>query len=135
MPYKLPEKIPATHCLQCGDFIGYGRPDRKFCGPECKNRYHNQHRYPAREPQEERVLRVLRCNYNILRRLLIMGVRAIDLITLRQLGYRQDYVTAYRKQGHKHIYGCFDIEYELTPSRVKRLMFTGEGAGQEIPED
>ena len=127
MAYKKPEQ--PLRCLQCGDVLPYGRPDRKFCSCECKNKYNNLRRFPRPKETEVRVMAILRRNYVILRKLLIMGVTSIDRETLLQLGFDAQYGTSFRKQGHRDIFTCFDILYELTPSRVNKICFTGEGAG------
>ena len=128
MAYPKHTADPGPHCLQCGDLIPYGRTDRKFCSQDCKNEYNNRRRHlPAREDSEPWVLAHLRANYAILRRLLIMGVHSIDQATLRQLGFRPEFVTLYRKVGHRTEFGCFDVRYEQTPSRVKKLSFTEKG--------
>lgn len=128
MPYPKHIADLEPHCLQCGDLIAYGRSDRKFCSPDCKNEYNNRRRHlPAREDSEPWVLTHLRANYAILRRLLIMGVHSIGQETLRQLGFRPEFVTFYKKLGHRTQFGCFDIRYEQTPSRVKKLSFTEKG--------
>lgn len=118
-------------CLQCGGEILQGRKDRKFCCEECKNRWHNKRRYPARAQLEGTILRILDRNRSILDRLLKMGIDSIDLFTLSRLGFDNTYVTSYRKIGRRNIYGCFDLQYEMTPSRIRRLMSLasdGEGA-------
>ena len=127
-----PKEPPDTrhHCLQCGDPLPYGgRPDRKFCSQDCRSKYHNIRRLSSREQAEIRVLLLLRHNYDILRRLVIMGVHSIDSGTLLELGFRPEYVTCCRKVGKRVMMGCFDIIYESTPSRLKKMAFiNGEGA-------
>lgn len=127
MPYRKKDPDLRQHCLQCGDPMEYGRADRKFCSQACRNRWNNTRRFPSRESAERKVLLLLQNNYAILRRLVIMGVRSIDFKTLRQLGFQEGYVTCFRKVGHRNLFGCFDICYEQTPSRVKKLSFTEEG--------
>ncbi len=110
-----------THCLECGRFVGFGRPDRKFCSQECKNRWHNRQRKYSWRGEQARILRILESNHLILERMLRMGIQSVDRITLRQLGFNPDYVTYYQKVGGHSLYGCYDIQYEATPSRLFRL--------------
>ena len=119
-----------TRCLCCGDLILYGRPDRKFCSSTCKNRWHNRQKYPAQELVERRIIRILRRNHDILDRLIRLNIRSLDRITLMDMGYHPDYVTSYRKVGIKHLFTCFDIHYEQTPTRIKKIVRTSleEGA-------
>lgn len=114
-------KIQAR-CLQCGGEIGPGRPDRKFCSDGCRNRWHNKRKYPLREQLEGMVLQTLDRNHSILDRLLRIGIRSIDLVSLSQMGFDIQYVTSYKRVGRHHVYACFDFQYEMTPSRIKKLV-------------
>jgi hypothetical protein len=124
MPYPLKYMSIQARCLQCGkDLSPGGRPDRKFCCRECKNQYHNHHRrrFPLREELEGAVLRALDTNHAILDRLYRMGVRTIDLATLSQLGFDARFVTSYLHLGRHNIFTLFDLQFEMTPSQLKRL--------------
>ena len=112
-----------SRCLQCGkDLPMSGRPDRKFCCRDCKNKYHNrQRRYPVREELQGVVLHALETNHAILDRLYKMGVRTLDLATLSQLGYDARYVTSFIRLGRHNIFTLFDLQFEMTPTRIKRL--------------
>ena len=124
MAYKIEDMKHPVSCLNCGKEIPNGRPDRKFCGTVCKNRYHNRKKYQQREVVEQRVMRILERNHNILDKLLRLGVNSLDRLTLVGLGYSPDYVTSYRKSGIHHQYACFDIHYEQTPTRIKKIIRT-----------
>ena len=122
MPYLLPEFKSPLQCLECGSPLGYGRHDRKFCSPNCKNRWHNERRYPGRDRTVARVLKILDTNRDILAKLLRMGIREMDRRTLLQLGFRPEYATSFQWSGRRRqFYGCYDYSYELTPSRIKRI--------------
>jgi len=116
--YKLEEKVP--RCMYCGAVISLasGRPDRKFCSPECKNAFHNANRKLTTSHYHDRVFRMLENNYSILKHLLAMGVTSIDRRTLRELHFNQEYSTSYCKLGHRHHYTCFEIHYDITPTRA-----------------
>lgn len=116
--YNLEEKLP--HCLYCGAPItsATGRPDRKFCSQECKNAFHNANRKVTTRHYHDRVYRILENNYAILKHLLAMGVNSIDRRTLRELHFNQEYTTSYTKIGHRHHYTCFEIHYDITPTRA-----------------
>ena len=131
MAYKIEDMEHPLNCLCCGDPIPYGRPDRKFCSTRCKNRWHNRRRYPSREIVEQRVIRILEQNHAILDRLLRLGIRSLDRMTLLNLGYNPNYVTSYRKTGVHHQYACFDIHYEQTPTRIKKMVRTGLDDGAD----
>lgn len=121
MAYTLKYFKIQTRCLQCGKEILYGRADRKFCCADCKNQYHNKRRYPVREELENAVLRKIDLNHDILERLYKMGVETIDLLTLAHLGFDARFITSYRRIGRHDIFAVFDLQYEMTPSRIKRL--------------
>ena len=115
MGYELEKE--RTRCLECGDELGYGRPDRKFCSRQCKNRYHNRNTHSRRNFQL-RVLNAVNRNYGILERLLKAGVKTIDNGDLSQLGFNPSYVTSYhRVRGHNE-FRCFDIKYFASDSRI-----------------
>ena len=96
----------------------------KFCSAACKNRWHNRKKNQHRGVVEQRVLRILERNHSILDKLERLGVRSVDRLTLVGLGYNPEYVTSYRKSGIHHQYACFDIHYEQTPTRIKKIVRT-----------
>lgn len=122
MAYKLDQNEDFSRCLQCGTIIGYGgRPDRKFCSVGCKNRYHNYRRFRRRDLSQRTVVGKLEKNYEILDKIITLGLKGMDRITLNYMGFDPAYSTSYCKIGRRHVYTCFDIRYELTPSRVKNV--------------
>ena len=124
MAYKIEEMEHPVCCLACGKAIPSGRPDKKFCSAACKNRWHNRKKNQHRGVVEQRVLRILERNHSILDKLERLGVRSVDRLTLVGLGYNPEYVTSYRKSGIHHQYACFDIHYEQTPTRIKKIVRT-----------
>lgn len=115
-----------ARCPQCGKLLAYGRVDRRFCSVACKNLWHNRQRYPGREKEIKRVLRILDKNREVLDKLLKMDVHSLDRVTLEHLGFNVNYFTSIRKYRHYWIYTCLDICYELTPSRIRRLSYLRE---------
>ena len=101
-----------------------GPPDKKFCSTDCKNRWHNRKKKQHRGVVEQRVLRILERNHSILDKLERLGIHSVDHYTLIGLGYNLEYVTSYRKSGVHHQYACFDIHYEQTPTRIKKIVRT-----------
>ena len=61
---------PGEHrCMECGEPLGeYGRSDRKFCSPHCKDGYNNRKRHYLRGVRM-RVETALSRNHSILERL------------------------------------------------------------------
>ena len=122
MEYKVEEIEDLSRCLQCGSVIDYsGRPDRKFCSSGCKNRYHNYRRFRRRDSTQRSVVGKLDKNYEILDKLLRLGLKSMDRITMSYMGFDADYATSVVKVGRKNIYTCFDIRYELTPTRIRSI--------------
>ena len=119
MAYKIEDMGHPVRCLNCGREIPGGRPDKKFCSTDCKNRWHNRKKKQHRGVVEQRVLRILERNHSILDKLERLGH-----YTLIGLGYNLEYVTSYRKSGVHHQYACFDIHYEQTPTRIKKIVRT-----------
>lgn len=124
MAYKIEYMGHPVRCLNCGREIPSGRPDKKFCSTDCKNRYHNRKKKQHRGVVEQRVLRILERNHSILDKLERLGIHSVDHYTLIGLGYNLEYVTSYRKSGVHHQYACFDIHYEQTPTRIKKIVRT-----------
>ena len=125
MEYKLDQKnSPQSRCLNCGrPILSYGRVDRKYCCPACKNRYNNQHR---NSPGQERVkiIRALDSNREILYKLLKLGISSIDRVSMAHLGFNAEYATSCHRVGNRVIYSCFDMSYEQTPTRFWRIRQT-----------
>ncbi len=122
MAYRIEDMKHPVYCLYCGGVLPGGRPDRKFCSVACKNRYHNRIRHPSSERVERRVMHILNQNHAILDKLLRLGIHTLDRVTLVGLGYHPEYVTSYRRSGPHNQFACFDICYELTPTRIKKLV-------------
>ena len=121
------------HCLECGALLTYGRPDRKFCSPQCKNRWHNR-KSRQWHYRQARILSILERNHTILDHLLRMGVKTMEKPFLAQLGYRFDYVTTYRKVRNRNEFRCFDIQYVDTPSRLTGIALVPSGEDGFDPE-
>ena len=118
MKYRLEETVP--HCLECGNPLPYGRKDRKFCCPACKNRNHN------REARQWRfrystVIGILEKNHEILRHLIQVGIRSIAKEELAQLGYRLEFVTSSGREGCRTVCRCFDIVFFDMGSRISGI--------------
>ena len=118
MKYKLEETVP--HCLECGNPLPYGRKDRKFCCPACKNRNHNREARRWRFRYAS-VIGILEKNHEILRHLIQIGVRSIPKEELIQLGYRLGFVTSSGRNGRRTVCRCFDIVFIDTETRLANL--------------
>lgn len=138
--YRPKERMEPAYCLECGDQIIYGRTDRKFCCPECKNRYHNKKSWDWRG-YRLKVLNNLERNHDILQRLLELGVSSIDKNDLARMGYNFEYQTGSRRirAGHSGIQlKCFDIVFTETDTRftnIYRLRTLAEYEKSAPPSD
>ena len=121
-----------ARCLQCGNLLTYGRVDRVFSSLTSKNRYHNRHRGLDRNKEIKKVFRILENNRDLLEKLLKMGLRNVDRLTLLHLGYNINYFTSLQKLRHRWVYTCLDIRYELTPTRVKNISFLWDGEEEMV---
>ena len=118
------EKPPVRYCLECGEPIAYGgRPDRKFCSCGCRNSYHNRG-YREVRIIKHRITSALDKNHDVLSKLLRMGVTAISLPDLAQMGFNPEYITSFSKNGGRTECRCYDIKYFLTPTRIFSLVRT-----------
>lgn len=108
----------AHRCLCCGTDMSYGRPDRKFCSKNCKDRYNNQRRTKS-TAMKHKVEHILNCNYRILNELMRKGVDVIPLSDIVALGFNPDFLTHMVSRSHgRTIVACYDITYKITESRV-----------------
>lgn len=119
-----------ARCPQCGKLLEYGRVDRRFCSVACKNLWHNRLRYPAHEKEIKRVLRILNNNRDVLDRLLRVGITQLDRVSLEHMGFNVNYFTSMYRYRNYFVYTCLDIRYELTPTRIRRLSYLGEGVDE-----
>lgn len=120
MKYIFPEERYGSHCLECGDSLTYGRRDRKFCCPQCKNRFHNRLRRVESELRSD-VTAHLNTNYQILSWLLRCRRRNATLEELLLMGFDANYFTFSRKAGCHMEYRCYDIAYFMTGRKVFHL--------------
>ena len=117
MDYSKKTRVSAR-CLQCGDHIEYGRTDRKFCSDECRFTWHNAGSRNSRA-YRRRILSQLSANYEILDGLCRTGTVSIDVLDAVAMGFVPGLVTSHmRVRGHDDEYGCFDIKYRMTATRI-----------------
>lgn len=109
-----------SKCLECGETISYGRPDKKFCSEECKNKHHNLQSRISKT-LKKKVLSVLEKNYEVLEHLIHSGVDAVWLSEVLAMGFQPEYFTSYKKIGKRGHYKCFDIGYVMTANRISSI--------------
>ena len=121
MDYKLEETsgIFERHCLQCGDPIGYGRSDKKFCSNSCRQSFWNKRNQDTRA-YHTRILGAVEKNYSILAHLLSIGVTSIDLTEIMLLGFKPELFTGLRHDIRKRQteYYNYEIRYQMSKNKV-----------------
>lgn len=120
--------VRQPHCLQCGKEMVYGRPDRKFCSSQCKNRWHN-HINVAPRLSKMRVQHILEKNYRILSSFVSAGVSSVPVSSLLVMGFNPLYYTSSIKQRRGQMCMCFDLTYCLTESKLYKL-----GTAEQMPK-
>lgn len=124
MAYRMDRE--GGHCLECGEKMGYGRTDRKFCCSACKNKYNN------RRIRNERIVRLrtdsaIERNYRILSHLLEMNVCSAGIRELEAMGFKREYSTGFHQsRGHLKMC-CYDIEYKVSENKIY-------GIGKILPQ-
>jgi len=109
-----------SRCLECGDKIEYGRSDKKFCCSRCKNKYNNE-RFRVSRSICGRIQTALNSNHEILERLLSLDIDSIPITELSMMGYRSDLFTSFHRAGTHAEYGCFDIRFFMSATRIYKL--------------
>ena len=104
-------------CLHCGERIGYGRSDKKYCCEDCRVEHNNS---VVRDTKafRRRVLSALSSNYDLLSSVLRSGADSIPLADIVSMGFVPSVVTSYRKVGKHNEFGCFDIRYRITSAKI-----------------
>lgn len=117
MAYYIKKGRHTATCLECGDKIKYGRADKKFCCEDCRVSYNNAAARNGRAFRR-RVLAILSRNYEVLDSLVKAGTESADLLDLVAMGFVPSFFTSHSKSGKHNEYGCFDIKYIMTHTRV-----------------
>ena len=108
-------------CLHCGEKIRYGRTDKKYCCEECRMQHHNEQTKDSRAFRR-RVLSQLSSNYNLLSTVLQTGADSILLADIISMGFVPGIVTSYSRVGKHDEFGCFDIKYRMTATKLSSII-------------
>jgi len=97
-------------CPVCGDQI-IGRVDKKFCSDQCRNTFNNE-RYSSDNAHVQKVNRLLKKNYNILKVLNVNGKTKVKRSKLLQEGFDFNYITGIYETQKGNLYKlCYDQGY------------------------
>ena len=99
-----------SRCLECGNELGYGRSDRKFCCAQCRYDYHNMRTRPVRASRGM-VTKAVERNYSILSGLFRDGVRKVSRAQLQDMGFDFSHVTTVTYLGKGIELGIYDIRF------------------------
>lgn len=116
MQYRIIEP-KLTQCQECGSEIEYGRVDKKFCCSDCKNKYYNRIAKDNRAAKR-RILSAIARNYDVLTQCIKCGVKSIDIVDAVAMGFVPGIVTSHHKRGNRDEYGCLDIKFNVSNSRL-----------------
>ena len=108
-------------CLHCGEKISYGRTDKRFCCEDCRVGYHNGQMRDSKAFRR-RVLSQLSSNYNLLSTVLHSGADSILLSDMLAMGFVPGIVTSYSRVGKHDEFGCFDIKYRMTATKLSSII-------------
>ena len=108
-------------CLHCGEKIRYGRTDKRFCCEDCRVGYHNGQMRDSKAFRR-RVLSQLSSNYNLLSTVLHSGADSILLSDMLAMGFVPGIVTSYSRVGKHDEFGCFDIKYRMTATKLSSII-------------
>lgn len=111
------EPQKAAKCLQCGQKIPNGRPDKRFCCPSCKNSYNNSRRR-IHSNCKQLIDKAIAHNYNVLDNLVKLKIDQITLSEAATLGLDPARITSYARLGRRTVYSCYDIEFMVSESRI-----------------
>lgn len=121
-------KETKAHCLHCGTVM-YGRSDKKFCDTKCKNAYHNSETERSRRYRKS-VMAAIEINYAILDDLLRNRQITVAVEKIAPRGFSPNYSTYHRKRYPRDEYGCFDIRYNRSDSRIYNIHRVGPDMGE-----
>lgn len=141
MPEPLNE-TPNKKCLECGEPLGAGREDRKYCGDLCKTAFNNRRRKEPlirseRDEQQKeidrdhaamhRVLDIIRHNRSILYNIFDLYERQVGYLDFLGHGINIKYFTSKYLHDDGYYYQmCFDYGYRIDGERVYMIYNGGE---------
>ena len=128
--YKTIETESSGKCVECGREL-YGRPDKKFCSEECKNKFHNTDRIKKNKIKDRIIIDLIK-NREILVSLLDSGRTSAELVELEAMGFKPSRITGYRKTGGLNEFDCFDLIYRQSKTRIFNLRPVLSSASQKF---
>jgi len=118
-------------CLNCEKEL-FGRLDKKFCNDTCRNNFNRRRKTDHQQelsPEAQRTMRLIRKNYDILRRL--SSHRKLPCVIskheLTEQNFHFKFCTSIYQNQHKEIYFyCFEYGWKKTPDDKIMLVYSDE---------
>ncbi|PZD79440.1 hypothetical protein [Mesonia sp. K7] len=108
-------------CLQC-EKETFGRSDKKFCSPECRNEYNNE-RYRREQKAVIDINKTLKKNRMILKRLNPEGKIVVPSEILLKAGFDLEYFTnIYTTKNGREYRFCYDYGYYYDDEKDSYLL-------------
>jgi Uncharacterized protein containing a Zn-ribbon (DUF2116) len=138
MPEAATEKPPKL-CLECGEPLGPGRDDRKFCNELCKTEYHNKKR-KAPKPYEpfdymnsvemptfKKIYDILLKNWTIMYNVGQYDGAVLPLRDFIGHGFNLKYFTSEVKEENGEVYRfCFNFGYRIIKNEEVHIVYRRE---------
>lgn len=121
MPYLKKNTNDRCTCLNCDNPL-YGRPDKKFCSEDCKDKYYYQIR-KTKHLAKTQVIEWIDFNYQILRGIIATKSKSVNRKEIDALGFRAEYCSYYKITNRHRILRCYDIEYCLTSKKILNIHY------------
>lgn len=121
MDYLKKNRRRGCFCLNCEQPL-YGRPDKKFCSPECRYEFNNYVK-KFNNTEKKTIEMTLLQNYDILDKLLSLNRKSASHEELRALGFMFEYCTYTTVIDTHRWYRCFNIEYKITKHNVTCIRY------------
>jgi predicted nucleic acid-binding Zn ribbon protein len=132
-------KKPLKLCLECGEPLGPGRGDRKFCNDLCRTAFNNRRRkepIPDDEfsyfnnvemPAIKKVYNILLDNWTIMYNIGQYDGAILPLRDLLGHGFNLKYFTSECKFENGEVYRfCFDFGYRMTNDEQVYIIYRRE---------
>ena len=122
--------MTAKFCVECGEEIGQGRSDKKFCSSVHKSRYHNMER--KRKHQAAGIDdgdRILRSNRDVLERYHETSIRndGVERLELISKGFDPTFYTGAKKSNDSEIhYIVYNFTWWYDRPRDKIIILKNE---------
>jgi hypothetical protein len=131
---------PVKSCLECGEPLGPGRDDRKFCNDACRTAFNNKRR---KEPLPEqtysqgdlggrlafyqKINSIVRRNRDIMEHLCEIDFRSLEKHDLEGYGFNFKYFSSEYNDPEDGLYRfCYDYGYQIYNGHMVHILVRTE---------